>query len=644
MTETVTGRPLGTARVSVRVVYWDQYGQTIPSVMVDRDPDMADRVTALAMSVRMAGEPAGSPQRRFLDAHPAPVVGTPGDVRDWLEAVSTGLAAPVTWAETKQLPDDTDPDRDRDVTVAVWHNWHTPAQGHGVIAGFDQTEVEQRLAVMIMGRIHADPTLPALKWLPDLADTSSVHHWLEQAHQDLPGLVFTLRQTSLAAEPSGAELVRTLTAQIPANQRDEFLAAHPVDLDDPDSVQTWLDAFEEETSLPSLDVSATTPAAGTPALPQPVSGPPAVSLPGPTSQDTSILAADGPGYRPVEDDVPVVVDGPRYGQAVIDTGRPEDWEAINHGGIPDLLIAAFRPEPDPADYPAPDGSLGGDRYVGAVEDWMEECLDLASAAARLPQLRERLNLLEDARRQLINGLAASPLPLEPAIEDYLVARPSYEGEADMGVYREEHDQWRGDFMRVARERDILLARIGSAVRVPGETATLPVTAAQGASRTMVERRVMMMADLIHPSPGRPTLAGCGLTGSEQASLENILQTAGMAIVQVTCHGSTLYDGPAGGAHQVLQPGIYEAVSPDTPGLPWLVVVGQSPIDGLTGVSAGFPVTISAGRTLAGIGRLRAQAIQQASQPHPASLHQTTQISSRFPFTPPPQAPPPGLSL
>ena len=180
-------------RIGVRIVFWDPDGDTRPVVIVDRDPDVADRRAALLMWERMSARPASGGDRRFLARHTPPSQWVDAaDVRGWLDAVSMELAAPASWGDTVQLEGGANLVEERDVTVAVVHDrdryWD---EGPGILAGFDRHGVERDLAEMLVRRVLADPHLPTPAHLPDLADPVSVTAWLETAPVEIPGIIFT---------------------------------------------------------------------------------------------------------------------------------------------------------------------------------------------------------------------------------------------------------------------------------------------------------------------------------------------------------------------------------------------------------------------------------------------------------------------
>jgi len=161
------------------------------------------------------------------------------------------------------------------------------------------------------------------------------------------------------------------------------------------------------------------------------------------------------------------------GRVVISTERASDWAALDQGGIPDLLISAFPPEPDPADHPGTDGTTAEDNYMEAVQDWMDECLDLAADVANIGGLRERLARLEQMRDGLARHLGELPLPAEPDPSQYGAVAPAYEGEVDRAAFTWAKQEWALQFQRTALIRDAFLEQLlaTSATTAPEQSQT-----------------------------------------------------------------------------------------------------------------------------------------------------------------------------
>lgn len=128
------------------------------------------------------------------------------------------------------------------------------------------------------------------------------------------------------------------------------------------------------------------------------------------------------------------------------------WEQFEGAGVPEIVARMFPPEPRPDAFALPDGGPDVDGFEDAHEQSRETCLHLAYTAARLPELLERLEELEQAHQQraqvvdaervrdaVIDLLERDPLPVEPVKDDYLVTvAPAYEGEYNDMQYRWDH--------------------------------------------------------------------------------------------------------------------------------------------------------------------------------------------------------------
>jgi len=106
------------------------------------------------------------------------------------------------------------------------------------------------------------------------------------------------------------------------------------------------------------------------------------------------------------------------------------WEAFEGSGVPESVARMFPPEPRQDAFALPDGGPDIDGFEDAHEQWRETCLHLAYAAARLPELLERLEDLEHAHQQrtqvvevervrdaVIDLLERDLLPVEPVKDD-----------------------------------------------------------------------------------------------------------------------------------------------------------------------------------------------------------------------------------
>ncbi|MCL2489175.1 MAG: hypothetical protein FWF36_00370 [Propionibacteriaceae bacterium] len=550
-----------------------------------------------------------------------------------------------------------------------------------------------------------------------------------------------------------------------AEQRAEFLATHPVDLDNYDSMERWLDAYRQQfndpavfvrqvydpaktQNLPPLPEGAEPPAAAPQVwvrlaeTPEPVTAPQAMStgealllgeemvvgvirwgddpsemetmvggtrtqmehdaamrmwedlqspafdaadVPNPTGLDAAgitawladVVGPDGKPVLTIHEHVPTPRLTQAMGEAInqavlgivepatpqpptpqpapvttpgtvtIETERAGDWEVLNDGGIPDRLIAAFPHLPRVEDHLDADGTVLGDRWGEAVEDWMEQCLDLANDAAHLPELRQRLERLESLRDRIASHLADHPLPREPRPGDYQIARPDYLGQIDDGQYREDRLRWEHDFRRTALDTEQTLTRLVG-------TTSPNQPAAGGAADPMVEaasRRVGMLYELITPGPGgSPSLAEKTLSAADRMRVYQTIR-AGSAPIRVPNpdgEGDLLYSGYATTAYQHLPAGVYDATWVDDSGQLKLIV-GRSPVSGCSGASGAYPLNQATINLLDDVPHLHDQAVQQAVRPDVTvtvgfTVNRASRLQTDFPMSPPVGGTPPGMSL
>ncbi|WP_146120099.1 hypothetical protein [Leucobacter massiliensis] len=224
---------------------------------------------------------------------------------------------------------------------------------------------------------------------------------------------------------------------------------------------------------------------------------------------------------------------------------------------------------------------------------------MAYAAARLPELLERLEDLEQAHQQqaqvvaaervrdaVIDMLEREPLPAQPVKDDYLVAvAPAYEGEYNDMQYRWDHSQWRSEFVATALRRDHVLreALSGGGPR----TSYLPEQFA----------RAWAPADLavIHTLRGLVDSGDSGLRvvpldRQEREQLETMLNAADPDVRVLDADDPVdgeLFAGRASEAHDWMPAGVYEASGIDGEG-EFRLVVGPVPGDDGATASAAFP--------------------------------------------------------
>lgn len=275
------------------------------------------------------------------------------------------------------------------------------------------------------------------------------------------------------------------------------------------------------------------------------------------------------------------------------------WEAFEGFGVPEIVARMFPPEPRQDAFSLPDGGADVDGFEDAHKQWRETCLHLAYAAARLPELLERLEELEQAHQQraqvvaaervrdaVIDLLERAPLPVEPVKDDYLVTvAPAYEGEYNDMQYRWDHSQWRSDFIATALRRDHTLR---DALREGGpRTSYLP----EKFSRTWAPADLAVMHTLRGLVDGGDSgLRVVPLDRQEREQVEAMLDAADPDVRVLDPDdpaGGELFAGRASEAHDWMPAGVYEATGFDGDG-EFRLVVGPVPGgDGAT-ASAAFP--------------------------------------------------------
>lgn len=275
------------------------------------------------------------------------------------------------------------------------------------------------------------------------------------------------------------------------------------------------------------------------------------------------------------------------------------WEPFEGAGIPEIVARMFPPEPRPDAFALPDGEPDVDGFEDAHEQWRETCLHLAYAAARLPELLERLEELEQAYQQraqvvdaarvrdaVIDLLERDPLPVEPVKDDYLVTvAPAYEGEYNDMQYRWDHSQWRSDFIATALRRDHTLR---DALREGGpRTSYLP----EQFDRTWAPADLAVIHTLRRlVDSGDSGLRVVPLDRQEREQLETMLNTADPDIRVLDPDDPAtgeLFAGRASEAHDWMPPGVYEATGIDGEG-EFRLVVGPVPGEDGATASAAFP--------------------------------------------------------
>jgi hypothetical protein len=292
----------------------------------------------------------------------------------------------------------------------------------------------------------------------------------------------------------------------------------------------------------------------------------------------------------------------------LDTEDGGVWGALEGSGIPEMLAGSFPPEPDRADWPELDGSTGGRMWQAALEDWMEDCLAQAAAAAGVASLLERLDALEAFRGGVAAALAGGRLPPEPRPADYAAARPAYEGEFDDIAYRWDHSGWRAEFEGAARRLEdrltgLLGAADGPAPRLGGRPERWDRVDPAGLDA---------LRDLA-------VLGGGGRApGTGRDCLEGLIAPFGGRRVSVEGPQGRAWRGRAGQAWRGLPPGVHDAVGED--GRRLRLVVAAAGRDGKGWAAAVDPASREDRQILGRVARFRAEAIRdrRATAPTPAA--------------------------
>ena len=200
----------GTHGLPVQVIFWHPELGMRPEVVADRDGDRADyRAATRIWEVMVRDNGDNWDWRTFLATHPGPSQWRElQDVVHWLEAANMEVPRPQTLYGTPVLRDDTEPGRDRDLTVGVISFSEDVINNTAMFAGFDQADVERHVAERLLAFIP-----DGLRDLgqgegfrPDLADPAQVTRWLDRASSELTQVGFSIHQTVLHADPAAADL------------------------------------------------------------------------------------------------------------------------------------------------------------------------------------------------------------------------------------------------------------------------------------------------------------------------------------------------------------------------------------------------------------------------------------------------------
>jgi hypothetical protein len=301
------------------------------------------------------------------------------------------------------------------------------------------------------------------------------------------------------------------------------------------------------------------------------------------------------------------------GDGTVLVEMPEVWADLEGSGVGEMVSGMFEPPPRRGDYPP--GARGEEKFENDCEIWREEVLELASAAASLPDILDRLDLLERQRGQVAIQIAQEPLPAEPGRDAYRTG-PGRDGPVDETAYRWDHRDWADQFIATARRRDALIGRLLEVSR-PGPAANMGF---RDLGEDQARARVADLAHLIGPSDaaGGRSLAERRLDRAARFEVDRLI-AAGDMDVEVEVVGADQpelrFRGPAGDAHHRLGAGWYEAA--ERRGGPVGLVVGRQPYGDGSMVSAAYPLDASTAMRLAPARRLRAEADHATTAQGPA---------------------------
>lgn len=317
--------------------------------------------------------------------------------------------------------------------------------------------------------------------------------------------------------------------------------------------------------------------------------------------------------RAVGDEAVHVLSWALSGYAPTSSVPSPEWAPFEDSGIPEIVAGMFPPLPAEADYLRADGLLDENDFEYAMQEWRDECLELAIQASHLPNLLERLeqfeavqnrqNRAEDAERVrdgLIDVLARDLLPVEPRKEDYLVTiAPSFDGEIEDMRFAWDYSQWRSDFTAAALRRDRQLR--GLLAEGGPRTSYLP----EQFHRQWVPADLVALHTLRSITAAEHRALGFPFEREQAEVLEKLLTAADPEVRVIDPDdpaGVELYAGPASEAHDWLPPGIYDAIGAEGTG-EFRLVVGRMPGSEDVTASAVFPSAEHDSRVLGEIARI-----------------------------------------
>ncbi|MDR2454014.1 MAG: hypothetical protein LBD51_05620, partial [Bifidobacteriaceae bacterium] len=276
---------------------------------------------------------------------------------------------------------------------------------------------------------------------------------------------------------------------------------------------------------------------------------------------------------------------------------PRVWEELEGSPVAEMVSEVFGRAPARGGYPA--GARGEELWEDDMEVWRGQALELASAVANLPDILDRLDLLEHQNSVLARRLAADPLP-GVAPGGGVVGAAGWRGLGERV----------GEFAAAVARRERAVARWAQAVRPTAATSAGMRDSAEEQARGLAAA----LAGLVAPAgPDGRSSAERGLGAAGRAEVARLV-AAGRAGVEVAGvdQPECRYRGEASQAWRRLPAGWYEATSLDGQA-PVALVVGRDPVSGRM-ASGAYELDSAAVALLAPVRGLADQAARGASGP------------------------------
>lgn len=294
------------------------------------------------------------------------------------------------------------------------------------------------------------------------------------------------------------------------------------------------------------------------------------------------------------------------GWGLTDRAPFQAWEPFESTDIPDLVAEMFPPEPRREDFRTLEGVIDEEGFEGAHDQWRDECLSLAVAASRLPELLERMERSERVRDEISDVLARYPLPPEPRRHDFPAGL--FGERINEDAYARELGNWQQRLARTVRNRESALEHVLAENGPRG--AYLPAQFQQ----EWIPRDLIAVSTLRVLLDADPAVTGRILDRDTRQHLQAML-FAGDPDVRIldpdAPEGPELYEGPASEAHRWIPPGAFEATNLDGQG-EFRVVVGRSPVGGEPTASAAFPPAEHDSQVLGQLSRILETAPEEAT--------------------------------